>query len=281
MLDRLNHDDRVVDDDTDRQHQAEQGQIVEAEAEDRHRRERPDHGDRHRDQRNQRRTPILQKYQHDGGHQHDRVEQRLEHFADRFPDERSRVIDDLVVDAGRKAVTELLHALTHFSGHVEGVRSRQLIDRKRDGWLLVERAGLIVGLGAHFDVRDILEMDESAAVVAEDNVGELIGVSQSAERGDDVLRDLSLGSRRLTDLPGGDLHVLGLHRVDHVLGVQVIGGELLRIEPEAHAVVALAEVGDVAYAGQAREFVADLDGGVVAQLEGRSAFVAGDEVDDH
>ena len=33
MLDRLDHHDRVVDDDADRQHQAEQRQVVQAEAE--------------------------------------------------------------------------------------------------------------------------------------------------------------------------------------------------------------------------------------------------------
>ena len=78
MLDRLDHHDRVVDHDADRQHQSEQRQVIQAEAEHRHRRERADDRHRHGDQRNDRRSPVLQKHQHHDGHQDDRVAQRLE-----------------------------------------------------------------------------------------------------------------------------------------------------------------------------------------------------------
>ena len=64
-------------------------------------------------------------------------------------------------------------------------------------------------------------------------------------------------------------------------GVEVVGRQLLRVEPEPHAVVALAEVGDVADARQTRQLVADLDGGVVAQVEVVAAVVRREQVDDH
>ena len=76
-----------------------------------------------------------------------------------------------------------------------------------------------------------------------------------------------LRRRRLADLAGRHLDVLRLHGDDDVLGVQAVGRQLLRIEPEPHAVIALAEIGDVADAGQTRQLVADLDRGVVAQLQ--------------
>ena len=63
--------------------------------------------------------------------------------------------------------------------------------------------------------------------------------------------------------------------------VRLRDGHLLRIEPEPHAVVALAEVGDVAHARQPRQLVAELDRGVVAQVEVVAAAVGREQVDDH
>ena len=69
MFDRLDHDDRVVDDDADRQHQAEQRQVVQAESHAGHHGKRADDGHGHGDQRNDRRPPVLQEHEHDHGHQ--------------------------------------------------------------------------------------------------------------------------------------------------------------------------------------------------------------------
>ena len=89
MLDRLDDDDGIVDDDADRQHQAEQGQIVDAEAHDRHGAERADDGDGDGDQGNDGRPPALQKHEHHDGHQNDGIAQRFE---------------DLVIDSRMKGV---------------------------------------------------------------------------------------------------------------------------------------------------------------------------------
>ena len=59
------------------------------------------------------------------------------------------------------------------------------------------------------------------------------------------------------------------------------GGHLLRIEPQPHAVIALADVGDVAHAFQPRKFVFELDRGVVAQIQIVAAAVGREQIDDH
>ena len=51
------------------------------------------------------------------------------------------------------------------------------------------------------------------------------------------------------------------------LAVRLRDGELVRVEPDAHAVVVRAEEAHVADARQAGQGVLDLDGGVVAQVE--------------
>ncbi len=281
MFHGLHHHNGIIDDNADGEHQAEQRQVVEAETHRRHDREGADDGDRDGDERNKRRTPVLQKDQHDYGHEEDGVEERLENFADRLVDERRRVVDDGVVDAGRETVLQLLHPILDALGDIQGVGAGQLINRQRDRWPAVERAALVVGLGAQLDVGHVAQIDQRTAVVLDHDVGELVGIFQTAKGGDDVLRHLAGWSRRLTDLAGGHLHVLRLHRANHVLRDQVIGRQPLRIEPEPHAVVALAEIGDVAHSRQTRQFVANLNGGVVAQFEAGAAVILREEVDDH
>ena len=68
-LDVLDHDDGVVDDDADGQHQPEQGQHVEREAEALHDGEGADQRHRDRHHRDERGAPGLEEQQHDQDHQ--------------------------------------------------------------------------------------------------------------------------------------------------------------------------------------------------------------------
>ena len=76
---------------------------------------------------------------------------------------------------------------------------------------------------------------------------------------------LARGDRLLADRSGGDLDVLVLDGVDDVRGRQAARGQLVRVEPEAHAVIALAEHQDVADPLDAQQLVLELDGGEIAQ----------------
>ena len=103
-LDVFHHDDGVVHDDADGQHQAKQRDVVEAEAQGRHDGERADDGDTGtaiigRSAR----PPVLQEHQHDDADQDDGLEQGLDHVVDRLADERRGVVGDLVVDARRES----------------------------------------------------------------------------------------------------------------------------------------------------------------------------------
>ena len=64
--------------------------------------------------------------------------------------------------------------------------------------------------------------------------------------------------RRRAELAGRDLHVLLANRVDDVARGQAARGDLLRIEPDAHRVVAAAELLHVADAVEARQLVLDV-----------------------
>ena len=149
------------------------------------------------------------------------------------------------------------------------LRAGQLEDGQPDRRLAVERAALVLALGAQLDPADVAEPgDLPVGAGLDDDVGELLGIGQPAERVHGVLEVQAGGHRRLADLPGRHLHVLLAQGADHVAGGQVAGGQLLRVEPDPHAVVLLAEEGHVAHALQPRQLV--LDAGSWRSCSGRA-----------
>ena len=82
-------------------------------------------------------------------------------------------------------------------------------------------------------------------------------------------------------LAGRDLQVLLAHCAHHVARRQSARGDLVRIEPDAHRIVAGAEDQRLADARQARQLVLDLQVGVVAQIERVIGLVRRKQIDDH
>ena len=201
---------------------------------------------RHVDHRQDHRLPVLQEEQHDDGHQDDRVAQRLEDLVDRLADEGRRVVDDRVLEARAESgpCSSFILRLDAV-GRVERVGAGQLKDRQADRRLAVERAARVLVLGAQFDAGHVLADRVTSPPVPrlDDDVAELLGLVQPAQRGHGVLEVVARGHRRLADLAGGDLHVLLAQRLDDVAGRQVARRQLVRVEPDAHAVVLLAQTG--------------------------------------
>ena len=95
-LDVLDDDDRIVDHDADGEHEAEEGEVVQREAEGAHHGEGADERDRDRHDRDDRGPPSLQEEDDDDDHEQDRLVDRLVHLVHRFGDELGRIVDDLV-----------------------------------------------------------------------------------------------------------------------------------------------------------------------------------------
>ena len=92
-------------------------------------------------------------------------------------------------------------------------------------------------------------------------------VAQPAQRAQRDLKILVGTRRRRADHAGGHLHVLLANGLHHVAGRQVAHAQLHGVDPDAHAVIALAEQVDVAHAFDARQFVLDLHQSEVAQVQ--------------
>ena len=206
----------------------------------------------HGDQRDERRPPVLQEQQHHDGHQDDRVAQRLEHLVDRLVDERRGVVDDLVVDARRGSGSSAPPSWRGPAGRSRGRWSRAAgrSTGRPTACRRACRSGRSPGRPARSGPRRAggrCRPSASVLTIMSPNC------SASVSRPSVLIvywNTWPVGDRRLADLAGGDLDVLLLDGRDHVGGRQVAGRHLLGVEPDAHAVVALAEVGDVADAGQ-------------------------------
>ena len=99
---RFDHHDRVVHHDADRQHQREERDQVDRDAEQQQEKEGPDQRYRNRQGRDQRGTPIPEEQKDHQRHQHEGLEQGVEHLLDRGLQEAGNVVADLKVHAGRE-----------------------------------------------------------------------------------------------------------------------------------------------------------------------------------
>jgi len=113
---------------------------------------------------------------------------------------------------------------------------------------------VLVAIGAvvhrsEFRAANIAHSGDPAVIVgSDDDVGELRSISQATERLDVDLEGVRICYRGLRQDACGHLHVLCSHGRNHVTGRKVVRGDLIRIEPYAHGVVARAERLDVAHA---------------------------------
>ena len=281
-LDVLDHHDRIVDHDADRQHEPEQREVVEREAGRGEHQECANQGHRDRHDRDDRGAPGLQEQDHDDHDQPDRLVDRLDHLVDRFADELGRVVHDVVAQALGERLRELRHGRLEAVRGGERVGARLLEDQQRHRCALIEIAVGAVVLGAELDPRDVAHTrDPAVGIVLDHDVGELARIDQPAERLDVELEGALMRHRRLVEHAGGHLDVLRLQRLDDLAGGQVARGDPVGIEPDPHGVVARAEDLDVADAVEPRQHVLHLQGRVVRDVELVARTVRRIEMDHH
>src|SRR5204862_5740281 len=87
----------------------------------------------------------------------------------------------------------------------------------------------------------------------DDDVAELLLIEQTALRADRELKILAGGGGRLANRAGSDLKVLLADGAHDIAGGHVARREFLRIEPDAHGIIARAEHRHIADAGDAGE----------------------------
>ena len=199
---------------------------------------------------------------------------------DRFIDKDRGVVDDAIVYALREALLEARHFCFDPVGRSQGVGARQLEHGEHNGGFAVQVAIDVGVFGAEFDVPHISDPRDLAVVPRlDDDLGELLGLEQAAQGVDGILEIDARGHRRLADASGRHLHILLVQRVHDIARHHAARGQLLRVKPHAHAVIARPQERHVADAGEPGEGVLHLNGGVVAQIERITAVLGRDQID--
>ncbi len=177
-LDILDHDDGVVDDDADRQHQAEHRQGVERIAERREHREGSDQRDRDGDDGDDGRAPALQEDDDDEDDEDHRLQKRLLNLAHRFADEFGRVPDDPIFEALGESLGSVGELRLDAFGSGERIGARPLGDAEDHAILAGEVGVDPVILGAELDPRHVAKPgDRAGRVGPDDDVRKFFGAS--------------------------------------------------------------------------------------------------------
>ena len=101
----------------------------------------------------------------------------------------------------------------------------------------------------------------------DNDIGEFLRIGQPAKRIDRQLKYLPRGRRLLADLSGRGVEILVPHGRGHIQGRHVPRGQFLRIEPNANAIIALPLIGNIGNTRHAEQFIANIDRGVIAQVD--------------
>ncbi len=234
-VDVLDDDDRVVDDQADRQHQRQQRQQVDRIAEQQHHEEGADQRQGHRDHRHDHRTQAAEEQEDDDGDDHQRFDQRLHDLGDRGVDEVGRVVDDLAGDAARQLRPQLGEGLPHPLGDVEDVRLGRHLDADEDRAHAAERDVEVVVLRAEGDGGDVFEADDGVAALLDDQLLEFVDGVQVGARGQRHRHHLALRGAERSQV------VVARERLAHVGGGQAVRRELAGIEPGTQREQARAE----------------------------------------
>ncbi|MDT4824452.1 hypothetical protein FQZ97_577000 [compost metagenome] len=264
-LDVLDHHDGVVHQDPDGQHHGEHGQHVDGEAERQHHRERPQHGHRHHQRRDQGVPDVLQEQIHHQEHQDHGLDQGMDHLFDGHLHVGRGVVRNGVGDVAREVLGQLLHLLAHALRGRQRVRVRRQHDGEGRRRLAVQAGAELVVVRADFDASDVAQQHLGAVGIgAQDDLAEALDRAQLAvgrDRGGDALR-IRVGRR--ADAAAGNHHVLVGDRLVDLRHTQVEAHQLGWVHPDAHG-ARRGEQLELAYAGHARHRVLDIAGDVVGQ----------------
>ena len=189
-------------------------------------------------------------------------------FIDRFADKLSGIERNQIGQTWRKIPGKALHRLAHEGGGGQRVRLRQLVNGEAAGFLTVELEELAVGLRAKLHATDVPDAGDLSAVPGiglDDDVRKLVRVGQRALNIHCELKRLARRRGRHANLAGGNLGILLLNGSNDIFRCQRTRPHQIRVQPDAHAILADAKHDDVADARQSRQFVLQRNRPIVAQ----------------
>ena len=165
----FNHHNRVVHDQTDGQHQTEQGHHVQAVAQSQHNGKGGKNGYRNGQRRNQRRAPILQEDVTDEDNQSKGQNQREDDFFNGSLNISGRIVADRINDVVRKTLGQTFDFGFNAGHGVQSVGAGKLVDGDGDVRRTVVFGCCMIVFFADFNTGNVLQVDQTALFRRTDN----------------------------------------------------------------------------------------------------------------
>ena len=235
-LDVFDHHDRVVDHESNRQHDSEDREQVQAEAERVHDDSRTDQRNGHRHQRNQRGAHRAHEQEDHQRDDRDGLGQGLADFGQGVAHEHRAVPDQAHLDVLGQRRANPLHRLAQPSCHFELVGAGNRPHAEVDALLRVVLGDELRLFGPELDARHIGQADDRAVAIGDDQLLELVDGAQIGVGEQVDLDEVALGLADRSEI------VVALERRLQIAGRQPQCGEAIRIDPHAHRNVAPALV---------------------------------------
>ena len=241
----LDHDDRCIDQDADRQSEPSERHDVGGDTQERHRKERDDdrdgqHGDRH-----QRRAEVVQEDQDDEGHDDHFLDQRALQSIDRPMDQFGPVVSDLELHPRRKGPGELRDFLLGRLDDGQDVFAGADHDDTADRFPFpVPVDDAAAHLGPEVNRRDVGEIDrrsrrDAGADWDPPQVVQVLDIAASAHH---------VFAAGPLDHAATDVAVRLLHRGQDVVESDPVGGKPARIDLHLILLLETADRGDLCHA---------------------------------
>ena len=156
-FDVLQHHDRIVDDDTDGEHHAKQGERIDRIAQQMQSCKGTNQGHRHSGEGNQCGAPVLQEHKDDDKYQRHRFGQGLQYFTDRNFNKACCIVGNGIGKACGEFRGERDQRGVDFLGDIERVGTGLQENTDQRGGLAVVVALEIIILGTQFDACNVLQ----------------------------------------------------------------------------------------------------------------------------
>ena len=191
----------------------------------------------------------------------------MHHRLDGIAHEVGGVIDDGIFQPVGEILRKLRHGGADIVADLDGVGARGLEDGQRHRLLVVQQRTQAILRGVNLHPRHITQPRNHAAGILDDDLLELFGVGKPALDIDGKLQLAGGAIGRAIDDAGRHLDILLAHRGDHIIGGQAQLGDLLRVQPQPHGIVARTEQLHAAHALDLGQLVLDVQHRIVAQVQ--------------
>ena len=280
-FDVFEHHDGVVDHDADGQHHAEQRQGIDRKTERVHAGKSAHQRNRHRQRRDQRRSPILQEEENHQENQGHGFEQGFDHLDDRNPDEFGGIERNGISHPGREPCRQVRQAFFHFIGRIERVGARLQENADRHRGFAVPFGRKVVIARAELDPGHILQPHDGAVVRRpDDDFFEFLRRFEATARGHRIgeihVFELGFGA----DAAGRKLRILLADRRRQIRRRQAQPRHGIRPHPHADRIILGAEDLRVAHAGDTFQLIEYVDQRVIRQENRVAALIGRIERDD-